>query len=540
MKAVNKCHLKSNIIISLILAVMVGFSCFYLPQVAWSSEKILKIAFDQADIMSLDPGFSKGTMDMALQDMLYNGLLRFKPGDITVVEPDLAERYELSPDGMEFTFYLRKGIMTHPFEGNPGGVEFTAEDVVWSLEKSADPKRSNYAGNFKNFEASTIDKYTVKVRLMQRVPNPERLLVDYRGGFLVSKKAYETIGQEKFKTNPVGTGPFRFVEYLPGQKVVLTAHEKYFRGRPRLDGVEAWCMPEVNSREFALRKNELQVIEGVREESWVEKLSKMANTVVDVFGAGEILHFHINMTKKPFDDVLVRQALLYGTDRDEIRTFIGPRATETICGQVPPFLPGGLNCDEAAKAGLLYDKDLAKAKELLSKAGYPKGFNFEIFITERASYLRAAEILQAQWKRIGVNMKLNLVDHPTYHTNIRKDLNPIIIYEAMRTDPDQWFHQMFHSPSIVVTGKSPMINFSHTTFIDDLIKSARQEADKQKQIQIWKQAQIKLLENAASYPLYLLKLVFARNDGVVWGYDLKTTIALYPQINELTNIDLKK
>jgi peptide/nickel transport system substrate-binding protein len=246
------------------------------------------------------------------------------------------------------------------------------------------------------------------------------------------------------------------------------------------------------------------------------------------------------MTKKPFDNVLVRQALLYGTDRDEIQTFVGPRVTETICGQVPPFLPGGLTCDEAAKAGLHYGKDLTKAKELLRKAGYPNGFDFEIVISERASYLRVAENFQAQWKRIGVNMKLNLVDHPTYHDRIRKDVNPIIIYEAMRSDPDQWFHQMFHSNSIVVTGKSPMINFSHTTFIDDLIEAARQETDKKKQIQIWKQAQMKLLENAASYPLYLLKLVFARNKGVVWGYDLKTTIALYPQINELTNIDLKK
>jgi peptide/nickel transport system substrate-binding protein len=519
--------------------VLIGAACLLLlsgAQGAWSAQKVLKIAFDSADIVSLDPGFSKGTMDLALQDMMHNGLLRFKPGDITVLEPDLAERYEVSADDMELTFYLRKGITTHPFEGFPSGMEFTAEDVVWSLEKSADPKRSNYAGDFRNFEARAVDRYTVKVRLKQRIPNPERLLVNYRGGLLVSKKAYETLGQARFKTNAIGTGPFRFVEYVPGQKVVLAAHDRYFRGKPRIDGIEAWCMPEANSREFALRRGELDVVEGVREESWVNKLSQMDNTVVDIFGTGEILHFHINTAKKPFDNLLVRQALLYGTDREEVRTFVGSKVTEPICAQVPPFLPGGLTCEDVSKAGLLYGKDFGKAKDLLQKAGYPNGFDFEIVISERASYLRAAENLQAQWKRIGLNMKLNLVDHPTYHDRIRKDANPIIVYEAMRLDPDQWFYQMFHSNSIVGTGKSPMINFSHTTAIDGLIEAARQEVDRKKQVQIWKQAQLKLLENGSAYPLYLLKLVFARNKGVVWGYDLKTTIALYPQINELTSL----
>jgi len=274
-------------------------------------KKVLRIALDAADIKSLDPGFSHGTMDTAHHDLLYNGLLRFKTGDITVIEPDLAERYEISKDGMEMTFYLRKGVMTHPFEGYPNGVEFTSEDVVFSINKSGNPKFSTYSVTYKNFIPEAIDKYTVKVRLKERLPGPERYFIDYRGAFMVPKKPFETIGAARFKTNPVGTGPFRLVKYVPGQKTVLAAHEKYFRGRPRLDGVEVWLMADVSSREFALRKGEVDVIEGVREQPWIDKMKKLPNVKVDVFGPGEINHLSFNVTKKPFDNPLVRLSLIH-------------------------------------------------------------------------------------------------------------------------------------------------------------------------------------------------------------------------------------
>ncbi len=474
---------KNSLQLIMILILSLGFLVFSMSQgYAAEANKILRIAFDAADIKSLDPGFSFGTMDLAHQDMIYDGLLRFKPGDISVVEPDIAERYTISEDGLELTFYLRKGVMTHPFEGHPDGVEFTAEDVVFSIQKTADPKLSTYSGVFKNFTAEAIDKYTVRIKLKERVPNIERTFVDYRGGQMVPKKAFETIGATRFKTQPVGTGPFRVKRYVPGQKVVLAAHDQYWRGRPKLDGVEVWLMADVNSREFGLQRGELEVIEGVREQPWIEKMKKLPHTVVDVFGPGEEAFLNFNMAKKPFDNLKVRQALAYATSRKEIRAFIGEDASDPICAQVPPFLPGGLTCEEVAKAGLLYETDLEKAKALLKEAGYADGFTIEETITERASYRRAIENIQAQWKRVGVTMNLNVVDHPTYHTLIRKDVNPVVLYIAMRPTADIWLTYFFHSNSIVVTGKNPITNFSHATLIDDLIEAARNETDTAKQI----------------------------------------------------------
>ncbi|MBW1961031.1 MAG: polyamine ABC transporter substrate-binding protein [Deltaproteobacteria bacterium] len=517
--------------IVIFLAVVFSFG---LPTAGVAKDNILRIAFDAGDTKSMDPGRSFGTQDMALQDMIFNGLLRYKPGDISVIEPDLAERWETSKDGMALTFYLRKGVMSHPFKGYPNGVELTAEDIVFNLKKNQDPKLSTYSSSYKNFEAEIIDKYTVKIKLKSRMVQPELFFTDYRGGFVVPKKAFETIGATRFKTRPVGTGPFKVHKYTPGQKVELKAHEKYFRGKPKLDGVEVWFMPDVSSREFALRKGEVDVIEGVREQPWIDKMRKVA--IVEVFGPGEINHLNFNITRKPFDNLKVRRALLYATSRDEIRTFIGPDASGPMCAIIPPWMKGGLSCEDVAKKGLLYEFNIEKAKKLLAEAGYPNGFEIEQTITERASYRRATENIQAQWKRIGVNVKLNVVDHPTYHTKIRQDVNPYVMYICMRPNADIFLSWFFHSDSIVVTGKRPVTNFSHYTGIDDLIEKARMETDPAKQEELWRQAQYKLLDEAINYPLYVLRFVFARNKKIDWGFEQKSVLALYTQINEQTRL----
>ncbi len=499
-----------------------------------AKDNILRIAFDAGDTRTMDPATTGGTQDMALQDMIYNGLLRYKPGDINVIEPDVAERYEVSEDGMTLTFYLRKGVMSHPFKDHPDGVEITSEDVAFTLEKNHDPGRSSYSSSYKNFEAEIVDKYTVKIKLKSRMVQPELFFTDYRGGFLVPKKAYETIGTTRFKTAPVGTGPFRVDKYTPGQKVQLKAHEKYFRGKPKLDGVEALFMPDVNSREFALRRGEVDVIEGVREQPWVDKMNKVST--VEIFGPGEINHLNFNVTRKPFDDVRVRQALMYAISRDEILTFVGADVADPMCSIIPPFMKGGLTCEQVSEKGLSYKYDLEKAKKLLADAGYPDGFEFEETITERASYRRSTENIQAQWKRVGVNVKLNVVDHPTYHAKIRQGVNPVTMYICMRPNADIFLTWFFHSETIVVTGKRPVTNFSNYKGIDTPIEQARETTDSAKQDELWKQAQLKLLDEGVNYPMYVLKFVFARNDRVDWGFEQTAVLALYTQINEQTSL----
>ncbi len=499
--------------------------------------QVLKIAFDAADLRTLDPHYASATMDRAVVDMVFNGLVRYKPGDITVFEPDLAESWEVSENGLVWKFYLRKGVMVHPFPGMPDGYELTSEDVLFSLNKAADKDRSAYSGEYVGMSFCAADAYTVVIILEQPL-SPSLFLpkvAAYAGGFIVPKKAYEALGKD-FATHPVGTGPFRFVQYLPAQKVVLARHEKYFRGVPKLAGVEVWYMPDVTARYSALVTGEIHIIEGVREQAWVDVVKRTPGVVVDVFGPGETEVLHFNMTKDPISNLLVRQAMAYAISREELIAAIGSDVAEPLCGAVPPYLAGGLTCAEAAARGLTYDFDLAKATALLAQAGYPAGFTITAVITERASYKKPFENIQAQLARVGINLQIQVVDHSSFHSLIRQDVNPIVHYEAWRPSADAFLTRFYHSSSRVVVGSKPDTNFSHVTSIDGLIEAARYERDPDRQAALWKEAQLKLLEEVASYPLYVLKFVFARSVKVDYGYVLKSSLALYPPINELTTL----
>ncbi len=240
------------------------------------------------------------------------------------------------------------------------------------------------------------------------------------------------------------------------------------------------------------------------------------------------------MTKDPISNLLVRQAMAYAISREELIAAIGPDVAEPLCGAVPPYLAGGLTCEEIAAKDLTYDFDLTKAAQLLAQAGYPNGFTISAVITERASYKKPFEIIQAQLARVGVNLQIQVVDHSSFHSLIRQDVNPIVLYEAWRPSADAFLTRFYHSSSRVVVGSKPDTNFSHVTSIDGLIEAARSELDHDRQVALWKEAQLKLLEEVASYPLYVLKFVFARSAKVDYGYVLKSSLALYPPINELT------
>ncbi|HIC96355.1 TPA: polyamine ABC transporter substrate-binding protein, partial [Candidatus Bipolaricaulota bacterium] len=368
---------------------------------------------------------------------------------------------------------------------------------------------------------------------------------DYAGGFIVCKKAVEDLGDEAFKTHPVGTGPFMFQSYTPMEKTVLVRNDRYFRGAPHLAGVEAWYIPDVSAREAGLQAGELDVIEGPPSQPWVERVRGFPGVVVDIFGPGETAVLHWNMTVEPFEKIKVRWALGYCLSREEVRAAIGPAISVPLCSAVPPVLPGGMTCDEV---GLLrYDVDRAKAKALLAEAGYPEGFATEAIISERAEYLLPMENIVAQLRECGVDVTLRVVDHSTFHTMIRQNASSIVLYSAWRPNADVFLTRFYHSASEVVTGQKPDTNFSHigamdadgdgeVDSIDYLIEAARVELGPESQAMLWKAAQLKLLELNVAYPLYIKQFTYARKEYVDWGYELLSTLALYPQVNELTEI----
>jgi peptide/nickel transport system substrate-binding protein len=244
----------------------------------------------------------------------------------------------------------------------------------------------------------------------------------------------------------------------------------------------------------------------------------------------------MNQTVEPLGDVNVRKAIAYALAREDFLAFFGEDTAAPLYSPVPAeYLAGGLTQEEVAAAGVQYATDRAMAEELLAEAGV-EGPSFTSNTSERASYRRTYEAIQDQLNQVGITLNLEVVDHSTMHSLIREDANPLIVYIAWRPNADVFLTRFYHSDSIVVTGAKPDTNFSHYDQIDGLIEQARAETDPDAQAELWKEAQIQILEDAVAYPLFILQFVFGRAEYVDYGYDLQSTLALYPQITENTQV----
>ena len=204
-------------------------------------KKVLNIAAKEPD--TLDPHSSTLGQSQAIVRFMFRGLTRFaiKNGKVTTaeVEPDLAESWTLSPEGTIWTFKLRKGVQFHKGLG-----ELTAEDVKFSFERQINKTPGmRYGVNLDVIKSiEVVDPHTVQIVLKAFDPIFLLRMVGYQQGYIVSKKA--ATNHEQFKWNPIGTGPFYFDRHSPREKVVLKAFDKFYAGRPQIDEVHWFDVPE--------------------------------------------------------------------------------------------------------------------------------------------------------------------------------------------------------------------------------------------------------------------------------------------------------
>jgi peptide/nickel transport system substrate-binding protein len=276
------------------------------PVTAMAAQTELRLGAAAVDIGNLDPHFASSTSDRTLVAWIYGGLVRFAPGstDPATIESDLAESWEATENNLVWTFKLRRGV-----QWQHGYGEVTAEDVVFSLKKAADPKRSAFATDYAAFKSvEAVDPYTVRITLSNQVPSLLGLLTNYAGGFIISKKAYEERG-EGFTRNPVGFGPFQFESVEPGVAAHFTAHKSYFRGSPRIEKVTYRFLNAAAGRDLAFTSGEIDVSAGTTDQRWLQRMKEMPGSAIDIFDPAELTVIHINRNQKPFDDIRVRQAV---------------------------------------------------------------------------------------------------------------------------------------------------------------------------------------------------------------------------------------
>jgi peptide/nickel transport system substrate-binding protein len=524
---------------------------------AQEERPVLILAQNAGDKATLDPHFASGTQDRTVVDMVFNGLIRFKPGDSSTFEPDLAtaipEPVEEADGTQSWTFTLRTDAMCHagfdqayddavnsgatpaaiPAIADTQPYPLTADDVVFSLQKTANADTSGVSGDYANFTFEKVDDVTVKVIAKEPV-GPGVFLpkfANYSGGYIICKKAYEVLGADQFANNPVGTGAFKFTSYTPQTNVVLAANDEYFRGAPKLAGVEVRYIADNTARELGLQSGELHVINGLPEAQFVDRINQTGDYTADVFGVGEAVWLNLDVNNEYLDDPKVREAIILAVSRENHVALAGAPVAGPIYSVVPTGIvpvPGSLSEEEATAAGVNYAQDIERAKTLMTEAGFGDGFTLNLVTSEQAGYLTQYTVLQEELAQIGITVELQTVQHAAMHEQIRAGSNAIVIYVAYRPSADTYLTTFF-------TTGGGNTNFSHFT-LDEEIAAARALTDTDAQIAAWKEINIAIEQNFAGYGLMYTNQVYARSNSVDYGHELISVPQLYPGIDETTTI----
>jgi len=495
-----------------------------------AEEQILHVGLSAGDVGRLDPHVTSLAQDYPPVEAIFNGLVRFIPDHVSFVdvEPDLATTWEVSEDGIEWMFYLRKGVQWHGGYG-----EVTAEDVKFSFDRAQDPAVSAWVNDYTNLKSvDVVDRYTVKMILDKIDPYWLGKVANYHGGFIVCKAAVEEMGNKSFALHPIGSGPFAFDSYLSKTTLTLVRNENYFRGFPILEAIEFHYMPDTSSRRAAFVQGFLGTIDGEWDQAWLDEVVSATDATLDLIAPPRFVLLSFNMTKPPLDDTRVRTALALAIDRSLIAAYFGESISAPLYSPVPMSYFGGI--EDVNRL----EYNLEQAKALLEKAGYADGFKLSMFISERSDYVETMQIIQAMWDKIGVELELKVVDHTAYHSRIRQDENPIVLYSCSRKPTaDEPLTQFFHSDSII--GKDTAItNFSHFSDpkVDEAIEQARVTLDTEEQLALYAFAQRRIMEAVAAKPLITIFTPVLRHWWVEFGYSPGSSMTYNYHFDETTRI----
>jgi peptide/nickel transport system substrate-binding protein len=347
---------------------------------------------------AMDPGFLRESATIV--DNIFDTLV-MRDKDMKLV-PGLAESWT-AIDDTTWEFKLRHGVKFH------NGEDFDAGSVKFTIDRVLDPAAKSPTLSYIRTvsSAEVIDPYTVRIK----TTGPDPLLptrMSRYPAYMVPPKYVAEVGNDVFATKPVGTGPYKFVEFIPDQHVILEANKDYWRGTPSIEKVTWRAIPDGTARITALLTGEVDLIENVPVDIAPMIKDSPDSDLVQVKNGGLTIYLGLVMNEKPLDNVKVRQALNLAIDRQSIVTNIlqgmaSPRGT-----QVGP-------ADFGYKDIPVPAFDPAKAKALLAEAGFPDGFSIKMQSTHR--YMKDSEVAQAiaqQFGDVGVKIDQEVLDWSVY------------------------------------------------------------------------------------------------------------------------------
>ncbi|MGH3585213.1 MAG: ABC transporter substrate-binding protein, partial [Pseudonocardia sp.] len=363
------------------------------PERDSSGRPTIRFATGFANIGTLDPITTVSGYDRMITYMLFDGLVRYRQGDVTApFEPDLATEVpqgELTPDGHQtWTLPIRSGVICPAGPASPR-YELTADDVVYSLSRAADPAKSNFSTYYSNVTAiEKLDDHTV--RLTVDTPMTQALFLplvsDWGPAQITCRKAVEAQGDQGFANFPIGTGPFTFQEYVPGQVLHLVANDDYWQGRPKAAGWDIQPMADDTARKLALLGGDLDVAAGGDTDAWFSDIAADDRFTLSSTPILGNTWMTINTSIPPLDDVRVRKAICYVLDRAAwLNTGAGKTLIDdehisrpTLAFVSSAVMPAGLPDEEVTRHGLDYPHDLDEARRLMAEAGHADGFTIQM------------------------------------------------------------------------------------------------------------------------------------------------------------------
>jgi len=383
---------------------------------------------------TLDPHFSVEFPERYVCYLVFNTLVALD-GSFNVV-PELARAWQVSPDGKRVTFQLQRGVKFHD------GTDFNADAVKWNVERILDPQtKSPQRTQLEPAVAAVtvVDPHTVAFELKKPFA-PLLAVLAERPGFIVSPAAAKQLGQD-FSQRPVGTGPFRFVEWVRDSQVTVERFADYWdKGKPYLDRVIFRVVPDPTVRLTMVRTGEVDIGTDVDAKD-VPSLRADANLrVSEMKPAARWTALQWRVDEPPFNNKALRQAIALAIDRNELKDVLLRGFGEAARG---PGIPGLWWSDPAFKG---FGHDPEQAKKKLAEAGHPNGFRARFVVENTPQWIRQTELLQAQLAKINVTLEVEPVNPADAYTRIvQKKTNWTHTRWTQRADPNGLLYILFHS-----------------------------------------------------------------------------------------------
>ncbi len=440
------------------------------------------------DAKTLDPQFVND-LPSAVAAMQIHETLVARDENMNLV-PGLATEWSVSSDGKTWTFKLRKGVKFHD------GTDFNADAVKYTLDRmldkaTASPRRSvvSMITGVKVVDASTVQITT------DQPFGPFLAQLSTYNVAMMSPTAAKAAGVKGYGQKPVGTGPFKFKSWTPGEKLVLERNDSYWGTKPTIKELTFKVVPEDATRVMLLKTGDAQVVGGVPAFQ-IDDLKKDANITLIAKPGFRTIYVGMNNSQKPFDDPRVRQAVNYAIDREAIvKNLLRGQATIAV-GPESTTIPGA-----AKTLQTVYTHDVAKAKQLLKDAGYPDGFK-TVFHTPSGRYpmdQQVSEAIVGQLKEAGIQAELKVMDWGAYNDMLTKGTESRLFLlgkGSPSADPDMTLSLSF--------GTKASMNqaFYSNKQVDGLLADQRKETNADKRAQILQQIQDLVQKDAAWANLY--------------------------------------